>query len=312
MQEGFHDNERYMHPSQRMQNICTEAVRKAVNATLGEDDRQKPVGRSGLYGFLLRKMAEAALQYAIAKNIDPVDFEIDLGRALAIVGDLRSALVQDWNDKTLDFWDYDRPLDKIKADKAPYIERSSLESVVGDYLALPYRSQAMDRLLVKVLVAMEFYAYGDEMMNPKYSLFGFHPSPLMQSHVLLAYLRGQLINAIFFGGIAALALWAASQGWIGETAVGWTAGICVVLFLLLGAISTFALPFSWYAQIKARRNVTNLLLAMNTIYSELRSDGPISAQYIRDRSNSAAHDGVVWPAPLFAMLDDSIARTGRF
>jgi hypothetical protein len=109
-----------------------------------------------------------------------------------------------------------------------------------------------------------------------------------------------------------LALWAASERWIGETAAGWTTGICVALFLLLSAISTFALPFSWHTQIKARQKVRDLLLAMNTIYDELRSDGPISAQHIRGRANSAAQIGVVWPAPLFAMLDDIIARTGRF
>jgi len=225
---------------------------------------------------------------------------------------LRSALVKDWKDKTLDFWDsHSSPLDKIKADKVPYIDRSSLECVVDDYLVLPYRSQAMDRLLVKLLIAVELYAFGDEMMNEK--TFGFPArSPFKQSHVLLAYLRGQLINAVFIGSIAALALWAASKGCIGESAAGWISGTCVSLFLLFGAISTFALPFSWYTQIIARRNVRNLLLAMSTIYSELRSDGPISAQHIRDRANSAAQEGVVWPAPLFAMLDDIIARTGRF
>ena len=313
MQEGFHDNQRNIHPRQRMQNICTEAVRWSVNATLGEDDRQKPISRT-LCSYQLQEMAKAASEYAVAQNIDPDDFEIDvLPGALAVVQNLRSALVQDWKDKTtLDFWDnHGRPLDKIKANKVPYIDRSSLEGVVDDYLALPYRSRAMDRLLVGVLVAVEFYAYGDEMMNEK--TFGFPArSPLKQSHVLLAYLRGLLINAVFFGGVAALALWAAAKGWIGENSAGWTSGICVALFLLLGAISTVALPFSWYSQAKARRNVRNLLLAMNTIYSELRSDGPISAQHIRERVSSAAEEGVVWPAPLFALLDDIVARTGRF
>ena len=312
MQEGFHDNQRYMHPRQRMQNICVEAVQWSVNAALGEDDRKKPINRS-LYGHLLQEMAEAASKYAVANNVDPDDFENDvLGGALAVTQQLRSALVKDWNDKTLDFWDsHSSPLDKIKADKAPYIDRSSLESVVGDYLALPFRSQAMDRLLVKVLVAVELYAFGDEMMNEK--TFGFPArSPLKQRHVVPAYLSGLLINAVFFGGIAALALWAASKGWIGETSAGWTSGTCVALFLLFGVISTFALPFSWYAQAKARRNVRKLLLAMVTIYNELRSDGPISAQHIRERVSSAAEEGVVWPAPLFAVLDDIIARTGRF
>jgi hypothetical protein len=304
--------EQNLQPTRRMQMICTDSVRWMVNSASGEDDRQKPISRS-LYGYQLEEMAKAALDYAITQKIDPDDFEsVDLNRGLEVVQHLRWALVHS-DDKTLDFWNTrDRPFDRIKANNVPNIDRSSLEGVVDDYLALPYRSRALDRLLVRVLVAMEFYAYGDEMMNPKYSLFGMHPSPLMQTHVLLAYLGGLLFNAVFFGGTAALALWAASQGWIGGTAAGWTAGICVALFLLLSAISTFALPFSWRAQIKARQKVRDLLLAMNTIYDELRSDGPISAQHIRDRANSAAQIGVVWPAPLFAMLDDAVARTGRF
>ena len=76
-----------------------------------------------------------------------------MGKALDVVDGLRSALVRDREDKSLDFWDnyidYSSPLDKIKADKVPYINRSSLEYVVGEYLALPYRSQAMDRILAK-------------------------------------------------------------------------------------------------------------------------------------------------------------------
>jgi hypothetical protein len=74
MQEEFRDNQRNMHPRQRMQNICTETVRYEVNATLGEDDRQKPIKRS-LYGYLLHEMAEAAMKYAVAEKIDPDDFE---------------------------------------------------------------------------------------------------------------------------------------------------------------------------------------------------------------------------------------------
>jgi hypothetical protein len=287
------DYERHAHPRQRMQKLCTEAVRYSVNATLGEDDRQQPVTRS-LYGYLLQEMAEASMKYAAANNINPDDFEIDvLDRAIAMVQSLRSAFVKDWNDRTLDFWDsVSRPLDKIRADKVPYIDRSSLESAAGDYLALPYRSQALDRMLVRVLIAMEFYAYGDEMMNEK--SFGFPPvSPLKQRHVLLGYLRGLFVNAVVLGGIAALALFAASKGWISETSAAWTSGTCASLFLLFGTISTFALPFAWYAQAKARWTVRKLLLAMATIYNELRSDGPISAQHIRERVSSAAQDGVV-------------------
>jgi hypothetical protein len=227
----------------RMENICTEAVRYAVNAQLGEDDRKKRIGRS-LYSYLLHAMAKAASDYALKKNIDPDDFELcELSEALALVDNLRSALVRDWSDKSLDFWDFrSSPVAKIKADKVPYINRSSLESVVGDYLALPYRSQAMDRMLVRVLIAMELYAFGDEMLNEK--TFGLFParSPLRQRHVFLAYLRGQIVNGVFFACVAALALWASSNGWVSESGAVWISGTCVFLFLLFGAISTIALP----------------------------------------------------------------------
>jgi hypothetical protein len=78
----------------------------------------------------------------------------------------------------------------------------------------------MDRILVRVLVAMDLCAFGNEMLNEK--TFDFLParSPLKQRHVLLAYLRGQTLNAVFFIGIAALALWASSYGWVSEASDG--------------------------------------------------------------------------------------------
>ena len=288
------NDEQNLHPSRRMQMICDDSVLYMVNSALREDDHQKPISYS-LYRNQLEEMAKAALNYAITKNIDPHDFELNtLQGGLEVVEWLRWALVEKPDNKTLDFWDqHSRPLDRIKADNVPYIDRSALEKVVDDYLALPYRSRAMDRLLIKVLVAVELYQFGDVMINKKSFAYRLQ-SPLNQTHTLLAYLRGLLINAIFLGGIAGLALWAIS-GWIGETAAVWIAGISVSLFLVLSAISTFALPFSWRTQIKAQGNVRNLFLEMNTIYRELRSDGPISAQHIRDRANHATQIGVVWP-----------------
>jgi hypothetical protein len=293
--------------------ICAEAVQCAVNAVLGEDDRKKPIGRS-LYSYLLWEMTKAASDYASAENIDPVEFENGvLNEGLAVVGNLRSALIRDWSDKSLDFWDsQNTAVENIKAHKVPYIDRSSLETVTGAYLALPYRSQAMDRFLVQVLVEMEFYAYGDEMLNEK--TFGLFParSPLKQRHVLLAYLRGLIFNGVLFGGIAASALWASSRGWVSESGAPWIYGICIFLFLLFGAIGILALPFAWQKQTKARQHVLKLLSTMLKIYNELRSDGPISALYVRERVVAASQEGVVWPSPLFALLDDIISRTGRF
>jgi hypothetical protein len=292
------------------ENICSEAVHHELRSQFGDDHT-----KGGLYGFLLQRMAKAASDYALPGNIDPRVFEETLlNEGLAIVRSLRWALVRDEKENpSPNFWDNNaKPLEKIKAKQVPYIDRSGLEAVVGEYLALPYRCQALDRFLVRVLIAMELYAYGDEMLNEE--TFGLFParSPLRQRHALLGYLRGQLVNGVVFGGMAALAMWGSSGGWIGLGTAEWISGVCGFLFLALASVSTFALPFWWLAQAKARRNVRKLLSIMTTLYNEQRSDGPISAQYVRDRAVDASKQGVVWPAPLFALLDDVNSRTGRF
>ena len=94
MQERFQENERYVHPRQRTDNICVEAVRWSVNAALWEDDREKAIGRS-LYSQLLWEMAKAASNYALAKNIDLDEFETQvLSEALIVIRNFRWALVR--------------------------------------------------------------------------------------------------------------------------------------------------------------------------------------------------------------------------
>src|SRR5262245_26036574 len=105
-------------PRVRLDKICGRLVQHRVNVVLGEKDLNKPIDRS-LYSYLLQEMAKAAADYALKENIDPDAFEHgELYKALDVVDGLRSALLRDWSDKSLDFWDrqpiYDRPIDKIK------------------------------------------------------------------------------------------------------------------------------------------------------------------------------------------------------
>jgi hypothetical protein len=273
----------------QLEKICNDAVQNKISA-LGSEEASRSQG--GRYGYLLRRMSQAALEYAVANNIEPDDFKYDVLRdALALVEGLRDAIPGRSN-RSANFLDDGNPLDLIKADNVPLIDRSSLEARVGDYLALPYRSEAMDRTLVRCLIAAEMYAYGDEMLNEK-TLFGLIPSlfrrsPMKQRHALLSYLIGNLGNLVLFG-------------W-------WWAG----LFWFFVVTSTLALPYVWFNQAKARRKVVNLLTIMGTLYYDQRSDGPISAYYTRDRANDASRQGVGWPSPLFALLDDIISRTGRY
>ena len=83
------------------------------------------------------------------------------------------------------------------------------------------------------------------------------------------------------------------------------------MFVLDLVVATVTLPFAWRHQRKSRGKVRDLLSVMVSTYSELAGDGQISARRLREVAVRAADLGVVWPAPLFLILDDNIARTGR-
>jgi hypothetical protein len=46
------------------------------------------------------------------------------------------------------------------------------------------------------------------------------------------------------------------------------------------------------------------------VYSELGSEGALSTKRIREVVSRAGDGGVVWPGPLYAILDDNIGRIG--
>src|SRR3954447_14506647 len=116
------------------------------------------------YGYLLNGIGEAAQAHAERSQIEPDRFEHVIDDGLEVVRHMRYAFV-DYDEKPSgNFWtDHAMPFDLIKADKVPKIDRSSLEASVGTYLALPFRAQALDRFLVRALIAMELYAFGNEM-----------------------------------------------------------------------------------------------------------------------------------------------------
>jgi hypothetical protein len=130
----------------------------------------------------------------------------------------------------------------------------------------------------------------------------------IKRHLLIGYLVDIAIHGVFFGGIALLASWLSANGWISGTTAGWTAGICLSLFLLLTAINTVRLPFELTKQAKA----WNTLTKMSGIYEEQRTDGPISAKRVYERLSKTSEEGIVWPTPVFALLDDITSRTQSF
>ena len=306
---------------ENLEDVRREAVAAALNNAPIEDER--PKARNSQYQRLLDLITQDALRYAEQERMDVDEFRRGRGRddsplssAIEVVSGLRMALVpsNNWTGDiaSLNFWVHDsRAFERVQSKKTPYMHRAELEEVVGTYLELPFRCPAIDALLVDVLVALEMYGFAEEMPNEQ--TFGLLParSPFKQRHAFLSYLTGLAICGFVLLGLAALCIFAGVRGWIGN---GWAmgiAGVFGVLFLALLGWETFALPFAWRAQWKHKHKVGELMQAMFGLYPELDSSGPISAVRIRDRATDIAELGVIWPAPLFALLDDVIRRTGR-
>jgi hypothetical protein len=298
-----------------------EQIRQAwLDGEIGQwfEDRDPRHGSHSEYRRALDAISLAALKHAEATNAPPSggegSFESLLEHGFSVVQNLRWAVQpfeQPENEKKkLKLWSHRiQPLYEVKSEKTPDLNRPQIESAVGQYLALPYRAEHIDRLFADVLIALEFYQFSDEMINEQVIVVPV--SPLKQAHPLVDYLRyaftGFLIWAIFGGVVFVL-------HWFGVLSDGWAWGgyiTCAVLYLLGLALMTAFLPFVWREQAKNVKWVKSLIAEMLRCYSALASDGPVSARHLLEQLRVAADKGVVWPAPLYALLDDVMTRTGR-
>lgn len=308
-----------------------EAVRKAVvRAEIADwyerdPDEADVSGQFTVYHFQLDALSKGAREYAEQNGVGVDEFrDGPLEQARCLVRRLHNAFINDqWETeaerarrdptKRLNFWRHERnPLTFVATKQIPYIDRAWVESETGHYLNMPFRSAALDRLLVDVLIGMELYAFANEMLNEPKPILGPPQSPMNLRHPIRVFFVGQLSNALLYLGGAALSVYAGSVGWIGE---GWSIGIAVALvafFLLAFVLALFAMPFYWRNRSKLQREVREKVDAIAGVYFELASSGPISARHIRELAKQAAAKGVVWPSPLFAMLDDIEKRSGRF
>lgn len=209
-----------------------------------------------------------------------------------------------WNHRSHPFYD-------IKIKKTPDLNRVELEQVVDRYLELPFRAAFIDRLLVDVLVVTEIYAYADATINAP-RIPGLTPTTPLTRKPSLEWLQNVVITVLLCCGIG-WGLWGLSL--IHFFPEDWVGGVIAIL-LLLGVIgvawSTVILPFAWRETARGKRQISDLLTQMNGVYAELASEGSISAHHIDQRARSASEAGVVWPGPLFVLLDDIRARGGRF
>lgn len=204
----------------------------------------------------------------------------------------------------------DQPIHKVRIRQTPLSDRSSLELLAGRYLALPFRSGAFERSLVEKLIETEFYSYADEVMNAPHIPGINEPPILRQKGPILTWAMARGINLLVLLGVAAIA-WVLSVLGVHEAIVIGLYAILFIVFLADMVWATINLPGYWLRTRAAKKRAISLIDAMAGVYAAMSSDGPISAAHIRERATQAANLGVVWPAPLFALLGDVERRSGR-
>jgi hypothetical protein len=279
-----------------------EQIRKSrLDAQIGQwfEDRDPKHGRSSEYARALNAISRAALEHARASDA-PLSggknsFEELLEGGFDAVPDrLRRGLQPhdqpDDEKRELKLWSHRHaPVYDTKRNKTPSFQRSEIESAVGDYLALPYRDTQIDRLIADILIAMELYGFSDETSHSDYDTLMFILSGQKWKVQLTELLL--LVGLVFL--LQRLNL--ISDRW---------AGLGYIMAVVLSQIGFLA---RW----RKRAAANALIKEMLYCYAELNSDGPISARRLRERLEAAAEKGVVWPAPLYALIDDVLTRTGR-
>jgi hypothetical protein len=301
-----------------------EARQCAVNRALHLEESADDALCAKRHAYSLRRALVEDVTMAAARHAENVganaaQFDWTARQGFDVIDELSMALVvgslgadfdhpSNWN-----FWEHKRkPAPLIMLGEIPHMNRELIEQAASNYLKLPYRAPALERILVDVLIALEMFAYGEQMVRPVPRIVRafFRPSsPLQERHVFLAHLIHMFWAAILLLGLALLA-GSYLRPFTGDTAADWTASICVGLFVILFVFDTLTLPLRWRYQSRGRGEVRKLILAMTHTYSELDSSGAVSSRRVREVAAKAAEMGVVWPGALFAVLDDNAARTG--
>ena len=192
------------------------------------------------------------------------------------------------------------------------LDRDYLEHATGLNLRLPCREPVMDRLLADTLIALETSAYAKQMLDEVwFEDLGPPSSPLKRKHPFGLSLKGQFKNLVWTVAVVGGAVGLYAYGAIGANWAFWISAVWVALAVLSFILATATVPFIWKRHMRARENVFISIGEMLTTYGELQSSGPVSARRLLERLKESNAKGVSWPGPLYALLDDVMARTGR-
>lgn len=246
------------------------------------------------WGRLVTEIGKAAA----AAASDEYERQDNIRRGLDVVETAARAVNPNWWNRddqcaALAWHHRSRPTLAGKKHAEPYIIRIDVEEAAAEYLALPYRVDGLDRLLTDMLLAAEMFAFADEMQ----------PQLKQKLPTILSWLWNNLKSLVIGLAIAGVLIWLAPD----STVMQWIAGIIAGLTVFGAVLSLIVFPFL-YPGVRAQRQRFQATVAgMIDAYTAL--DGsPASVSHIRKLVDRGTDSGVVWPAPLMALLDDIADR----
>lgn len=246
------------------------------------------------WGQLLAEVGKAAA----AVTADEYERMGTVRRGLDVIETAARAVNPDWwnrdNERSVLPWRHQsRPTLVGNKHTEPYIIRIDVEEAAAEYLALPYRADGLDRLLTDMLMAAEMFAFADEMQ----------PQLKQKLPTVLMWLWNNLKSLVIGLTIAGLLVGLAPD----STVMLWIAGIIAGLTVLGAAFSLIVFPFLYPGVRAQRQKFQATVMGMIDAYASL-GGSPASVPHIRKLVDRATDNGVVWPAPLMALLDDIADR----
>jgi hypothetical protein len=270
-------------------------------------------GRSlGQYHDLMQRMADAAETYALVHDLEEARARQLMSEAISLCRALRQARGPADN-RPFEVWTHKPISDPFREPVGAFsIDRAALEQCVSSYLGLPFRAQAMDRILVDGLVGVEVLRFArDIYRRPKVQLL-LSLAPGQRRYVWVIWLVGALFAIAIFGGVAALFFHLANTGGMrGDWAAGFGVILIGLLVLSIGW-SILALPLRWRKEMQDRTALKSIWDDIADLFNELGSAGSVNSDEIRELATKVGTKGVVLPPSLFPLLEDIKARGGAF
>ena len=261
------------------------------------------------YHRCLESLCADAQRIACEQSLEFDDFEYGyLDRIGRFMQDWLAALY-DWDkfDPRL-WWHRKDPVSDVKSNSAPEFSKSDIEFLGTTYLALPVRSQLVERNLIDCMIAMEYYGFCREIYGQKYiSRVGF-----VRGNGPVGFVIWRLASLLMYTVLFLPFMLLSYMDVISDDvlmAVGFT---LLGLFVLESAWAVIRFPQAWRGQIQMNKKLVKILSQMNFIYNQLESNGPISATYFRECLIKSSDEGVSWPSPVYAIIDDILKRDGYF